>query len=404
VKKTPLIDLPKDVDFIISRLNSEGYRADIVGGPVRDFLLGNIPDDYDITTNALPTEVEEVFFDKRIVETGIKHGTVSLILNGKSYEITTYRIDGEYKDSRHPESVSFTKEIEEDLSRRDFTMNAIAYNPRDGITDPFFGREDIEKGIIRAVGDPEKRFTEDALRILRGIRFSSRLGFSIEKETRAAILSKAYLLSNVSSERIYVEWKKLLEGKHALTVFDSYRDVIKVFLPEVADSPLPDPEKFERLGYTERLLSLFLLSGAGAEDFSAAMRRLRTDNKIRELGERALSSVGKFDTKTNSGIGRILNSVGEEAARLVLSLEELVSSSCSAPWELFEKYIENCHPYRVNDLSVSGKDLSEIGAKGREIGDILSSLLFAVIDGELENKKEPLLAYARKVLSRNKNI
>ena len=186
-------DLPKEPLYIIEALNAKGFRADIVGGPVRDFLLGKAPDDYDVTTDATPEEVKEVFSHERVIETGIKHGTVTLVKNGANYEITTYRIDGEYKDSRHPESVSFTKRIEEDLARRDFTMNAIAYNPKDGVTDPFFGKEDIRLGIIRAVGEPELRFTEDALRILRGARFSSRLGFVVEEKTKDAMQKKKEL-------------------------------------------------------------------------------------------------------------------------------------------------------------------------------------------------------------------
>ena len=163
--------LPENVMLIIERLGARGYRADVVGGPVRDFLLGKTPSDFDLTTDALPEQIKAAFSDLRTVDTGIKHGTVSVIIGGEQYEITTYRIDGEYTDSRHPDSVTFTPDITEDLRRRDFTMNAIAYNPRAGITDPFGGREDVARGVIRAVGEPRLRFTEDALRILRGVRF-----------------------------------------------------------------------------------------------------------------------------------------------------------------------------------------------------------------------------------------
>ena len=200
--------LPKTVEYIISTLEGAGYRADVVGGSVRDFLLGKTPSDYDITTDATPDMTKEVFRHERTIDTGIKHGTVGLYLDGEVYEITTHRVDGEYKDSRHPESVSFTTDIKEDLARRDFTVNAMAFSPRFGITDPFGGREDLENQIIRAVGDPTLRFTEDALRILRAVRFASVLGFEIEEKTALALGEKADLLKNVSPERIWVELKK----------------------------------------------------------------------------------------------------------------------------------------------------------------------------------------------------
>ena len=180
--------LPENVNYIISRLREYGYRADVVGGPVRDFLLGKVPSDYDLTTDATPDKVKEIFNSHRTVDVGIQHGTVALILDGEQYEITTYRVDGEYSDSRHPDSVAFTVDIAEDLRRRDFTMNAIAYNPTDGITDPYGGEEDVRARLIRAVGDPVTRFTEDALRILRGARFASVLGFTVDEETASAIL------------------------------------------------------------------------------------------------------------------------------------------------------------------------------------------------------------------------
>ena len=177
------MNLPKEAEYIISRLNSFGYRADVVGGCVRDSMLGKQPSDYDITTNASPKEMKAVFSDLKTVETGIKHGTLTVIINSKTYEVTTYRVDGEYRDNRHPVSVVFTDRLSEDLSRRDFTVNAMCYSHEHGYTDLYGGREDLENKLIRAVGDPVKRFNEDALRILRALRFASTLGFSIEPET-----------------------------------------------------------------------------------------------------------------------------------------------------------------------------------------------------------------------------
>jgi tRNA nucleotidyltransferase (CCA-adding enzyme) len=385
--------LPKDVLYIIEKLNSAGHRGDIVGGPVRDFILGKIPDDYDITTDASPEQVKATFSNERIVETGIKHGTVTLVKNGENYEITTYRIDGEYKDSRHPQTVSFTDRIEEDLARRDFTMNSIAYNPKDGITDPYKGSEDIKKRIIRAVGEPERRFTEDALRILRGIRFSARLGFIIEENTKDAMLKKKELLKNVSAERIYVEWKKLLSGDYAYSVLKEYSELIGVFLPELSFDKLPSKEKFSSADYMTRLLSLFYLSGVGEEGYCEAMRRLKTDSVTRNDGALALRYLeGKY--LTLGSVGELLLSCGERVSRLVLSLQKLLGMNSGAE-ELVDRYLASGLPFRLSDLSVNGNDLSSLGALGKEIGTLLFEMLKKVINGELKNEREELLSYAK---------
>ena len=209
------IHLPSEVRLIIDRLNKGGYRADIVGGSVRDAHLGREIGDYDITTDAPPERTAELFSDFRTVETGIKHGTLTVVIDKAPYEITTYRTDGEYLDNRHPSSVSFTRELSLDLSRRDFTVNAMCYNERDGLTDLFDGRGDLERRLIRTVGEPPLRFSEDALRILRALRFASVLDFEIEENTARAVREYAHLLENVSRERIYTEWLKLLSGRGA---------------------------------------------------------------------------------------------------------------------------------------------------------------------------------------------
>ncbi|MDY3846408.1 MAG: HD domain-containing protein [Eubacteriales bacterium] len=230
--------LPPEVTKIIERLENYGYEAYAVGGCVRDFVCGRKIHDYDITTSATPEEIKNVFSDMRLIPTGERHGTVSVIFNDKSIkekqiEITTYRIDGEYIDSRHPTEVIFTRKLAEDLSRRDFTVNALAYNPRVGIVDVFGGIDDIKNKIIRAVGDAKKRFEEDALRILRALRFSSVLGFDIEKTTSDALISHAHLLSHISSERIREEFSKLLLGENAVEILRKYHSVISVFIPEI---------------------------------------------------------------------------------------------------------------------------------------------------------------------------
>ena len=227
------IEIPAYINSVIKRYYSAGFEAFCVGGAVRDSILKTTPEDWDITTNALPEETKKLFPDIKTVDTGIKHGTVSLVINRKCVEVTTYRTDGEYKDRRHPESVSFTRSLTEDLKRRDFTVNAIAYNNEKGIVDPFCGCDDIYNSIIRAVGDPDRRFKEDGLRILRALRFSSVLGFGIEENTKAAIHKNKELLKDISQERIAAELTKMLVGKNIFGVLKEYYDVLGVFIPEI---------------------------------------------------------------------------------------------------------------------------------------------------------------------------
>ncbi|MBQ5565782.1 MAG: HD domain-containing protein, partial [Clostridia bacterium] len=228
-----MIFLPDEVKTAIEKISKNGFEAYIVGGCVRDSLLGKTPKDYDITTSASPQEVEKIFSDCRVIETGIKHGTVTVLINSMPLEITTFRIDSEYVDNRHPESVTFTKSLREDTARRDFTMNAIAYNNFTGICDFYGGETDIKNKIVRCVGNPDLRFNEDALRIMRAIRFSSVLGFEIEENTRSSIFKNKELLKNISSERIAAELVKLLCGKNAKKVLCEYIDILGVVMPEL---------------------------------------------------------------------------------------------------------------------------------------------------------------------------
>lgn len=229
----PEILAPEQVKAALHRLHENGFAAYAVGGCVRDSLLGKTPLDWDITTDACPEETERVFADCRLIETGLQHGTVTVLSDGMPLEITTFRVDGDYLDARHPESVSFTRNLKADLLRRDFTINTLCWNEQDGVVDLCGGLADLQNGILRAVGDPDCRFSEDALRILRGIRFASVLGFTIEAETAESILRNRQLLSKVAAERIRVEFSKLLCGKNAAAVLDRYREVIAVFIPEV---------------------------------------------------------------------------------------------------------------------------------------------------------------------------
>ncbi len=387
--------LNESVKFIISRLEENGHRADIVGGPVRDFLRGVIPHDYDITTSATPDEIKSAFSNCKTVDTGIKHGTVTVVLDKEPYEITTYRIDGDYLDSRHPESVSFTKNIAEDLARRDFTVNAISFNPRDGITDLYGGREDIEKKIIRAVGDPEKRFSEDALRILRGLRFSATLGFEIEEKTAEALRNKSCLLKNISAERIYTEWKKLLSGDFAYDVIKEFSDVIAVFIPELENLKLPEKTRFAK-EFLIREAQIFALSSKTPDtDFESAMLRLKTDTATRTLGIKILENTGKYTLNTLGDAGIMLMHLGKEAALATAELDIALGKSNEEEKALIEEYIDKKLPYRLADLAVSGEDITALGIKGKQIGDTLALLLSLVAAGKLLNDKNILIEYVK---------
>lgn len=229
------INVPEEVKTIIKRLNSQGFSAYVVGGCVRDSILNRKPQDWDISSSAKPEQVKEIFYDMGVIETGIKHGTVSVIINHNPYEVTTFRCDGEYKDNRRPDTVTFVSDIDIDLSRRDFTINALACGCEDSseVIDLFGGIEDIKNGIVRCVGEPEKRFSEDALRILRALRFASVLGFDIDNKTSIAIHKQRDLLKNISVERIMSEFKQLVCGINAVSIIREFRDVIEVFIPEI---------------------------------------------------------------------------------------------------------------------------------------------------------------------------
>ncbi len=384
--------LTSEVEFIISRLSQNGHRADVVGGPVRDWLRGVAPADYDITTSATPDEIKAAFSDCRTVDTGIKHGTVTLVLDKEPYEITTYRIDGEYIDSRHPESVSFTRNINEDLARRDFTVNAIAYSPDFGITDLYGGRKDIENKTIRAVGDPHRRFTEDALRILRALRFSATLGFEIEEKTAKALREKSHLLLNISAERIYTEWKKLMSGDFAYSVIKDFGEVISIFIPELSELKLPEENNFA-MGFITRQAQLFYLTlgenSAHAAD--KALRRLKTDTATRELTVKMLGNVGKYRLTSLSDAAKLLTDLDWQAAEALVGLEISLGNFTDSSEELIKEYLEKGLPYKTSHLAIDGNDIKALGISGREIGRILSSLLSLVASGELENKKEMLL-------------
>ena len=390
--------LPKDVLTLLQRLNSHGFAAEVVGGPVRDFYLGTVPSDYDITTSATPDQIKSAFADMRTVDTGIKHGTVTVVLHGENYEVTTYRIDGEYKDGRHPETVEFTTRIEEDLSRRDFTVNAMAYSPSEGIIDPFGGISDINARIIRTVGDPDARFTEDALRMLRALRFSSKLGFTISNETRASIRRLWSNLALVSKERICVELTKLFDGANAYSVLNEYSDLLAPLLG-LDEIILPDRHRFDGASWYVRLLSVFALSSdASAEDFRNAAISLRTDSRSRDNGTLVLGALGTHNLSDKQDILRMLSRLGEECGRILVSVEILLGKASEDACASLSEIIASGAAYRISDLSIGGREVVSLGARGEAVGAILRKLLELVISEKIVNEPDALILAAGEMI------
>ena len=391
-----VMELPQHVEFILGKMKESGFVAHVVGGSVRDAVIGRECGDFDITTNALPEETEAVFRDYRIIETGIKHGTVSVILDGEQYEITTYRVDGDYKDNRHPESVTFTARLEEDLMRRDFTVNAMAYNPDTGLTDPFGGKRDGKDKLIRAVGDPYKRFDEDALRILRALRFASVLGFRIEEKTAQAVRERAHLLSSISKERIYTELKKLVMGVDATKILTEYADVLAPSLGGIVIKNLPKKELFDTADVHTRFSSLYLLNSPDPREVSYfALTGLKTDKLMRSRVADAIEIYGSVTFRDVRTTLAHFADYGVQTSLDTLSLGILTERFTEREAQTCSDALSSAIPYTVSQLAVRGGDVSALGFKGEKIGDALKSLLYAVIEGKVENERDALLAYLK---------
>ncbi|MBR5273101.1 MAG: HD domain-containing protein [Clostridia bacterium] len=437
--------LPDKIEWVLSTLNAAGYEAYIVGGCVRDLLMGKTPNDYDITTSALPLQVKECFKNEKIIETGLQHGTITLVIDGENIEITTYRIDGEYNDNRRPESVEFSNSIEDDLKRRDFTVNAIAYNLDKGFVDLFSGRNDIEKGVINCVGDADKRFGEDALRILRALRFSSVLGFDISKATSDSIHRNKNLILNVSVERIWIEFKKLICGKNAYNVLLEYYDVVGVLIPEMLKSvnfeqntPYHCFDVYKHTitavnnaPYDEIIrLSLFFHdigkpyvyseheSGTGhfyghakrsEEIVNTVLTRLKSDNFTKEKVCMFVKYHDRLIDESEKAVKRLLTKLSFDDLRTLLIIKRC-DNLAQAP----HVHAERCaHIDRLNaiidkierdgaclslrTLNINGNDLKALGFKeGKIIGKILNLALQSVINEEVANERERLLKFAEK--------
>ncbi len=413
--------LPDEILTVLSRLEAHGFKGYVVGGCVRDALRGIEPNDFDITTDALPGDILDTFSDYKTIDTGLKHGTVIVVVNSKNIEITTFRVDGEYLDNRHPSEVRFTVALSEDLSRRDFTVNAMAYNPEIGLADFFNGRRDVERKIIRCVGDPDTRFSEDGLRILRALRFSSVLGFDIDNKTAQAVHKNRFLLKNISAERIYAELVKLLCGVGAGRIVGEYSDVMSVFLPEleaVCESGLLEhtaaavgnvtPEK------ELRLAALLHCVGGGHGGESCAvlcdkvMHRLKTDNTTRK-NVRTLALYCGVELKADEVfLRRIISKTSVETAEDLVKLKaacllaqpdgKAALDETEKAGQLIEKLKSDGACVSLKDLAVNGNDLINIGIEaGREVGDILQSLYDAVLDGQLSNDREALMAEVKQI-------
>ncbi len=435
-------EIPQKVEIIINTLEEAGFEAYAVGGCVRDALLGRTPNDWDITTSAKPEQVKVLFH--RTVDTGIAHGTVTVLLEKDGFEVTTYRVDGEYEDGRHPKEVTFTASLEEDLKRRDFTINAMAYNPKKGLVDLFEGQKDLEDKVIRCVGDPLERFTEDALRIMRAVRFSAQLGFSLEENTRKALSVLAPNLKHVSAERIQVELVKLLVSPHPDYLRTAYEaGITKEFLPEFdrcMETPQNTPHHCYSVGEhilhsllyvkEDKVLRLTMLlhdigkpvvrttdkngrdhfkmhAPEGEKMAKGILRRLKFDNDTIGKVCRLIRWHDLRPTPEMADVRKAMNVIGEDIFPMWMEVQyadnqaksdyrrlekEARQAGVRKSWEVITRE-EQC--VSLKKLAVTGSDLIAAGMKpGKEIGNTLNALLELGLENPEKNTKQTLLACA----------
>lgn len=386
------ISIPENIISVMRLLEESGFEAYAVGGCVRDSLLGRRPYDWDVCTSALPEETLEVFKSFRTIPTGIKHGTVTVIADSP-VEITTFRIDGEYLDNRRPSQVSFTRTLADDLCRRDFTVNAMAADKNGFVTDLYGGKEDLQKKIIRCVGCAQKRFDEDALRIMRALRFAATLGFELEESTARAVREQKSLLKNIAVERIRAETDKLLLGSCADILY-GYREVFSVFIPE-AEITRETAEKISLADKETEIRLALLLGNLTSENASAVLGRLRYSNIVTKRSVELIENKNKVIESTSSAVKRLLNAFGKEnAERLVRFKRADGGLTPEAEKEILSeisRIIDDGECYSLAALAVSGSDLSAMGIKGKRIGETLNKLLDEVIDGKAKNVKEELI-------------
>lgn len=434
------IKLPDEVVTIINTLESAGHEAFCVGGAVRDSVMGISPGDWDITTSAVPTETQELFKNFKTVDTGLKHGTLTVIINHKPFEVTTFRIDGDYEDNRHPKNVLFTPDLKNDLARRDFTVNALAYNSSTGIIDLYGGQNDIYNSIIKTVGDPDKRFNEDGLRILRALRFAAVLGFEIDPETSLSIHRNKNLLKNISAERINVELTKLICGKNAFKVLMEYSDVLCVFIPEI-EPALNFRQYGEKHAYDvwehichtvdtipdDRILRLTMFlhdlgkvpthklnekgdstfknhASIGGEMAKEILTRLKFDKKTINRVTFLVSNHDFEPPETKIQLKHHLKNKTPDDIRTLLIIKKSdrgalskkyrdISKGTSQTLAWLDEIEKNNECCTIAQLDISGNELVKQGFSGEKIGARLDELLDAVIEGKTENKKSHLLTY-----------
>ncbi len=433
--------IPQTAKKVLAALEGAGHQAYLVGGCVRDLLRGVTPHDVDITTSALPEETLALF-DGYAIPTGLQHGTVTVRLEGESFEVTTFRADGTYSDHRRPDSVRFSTDLHEDLQRRDFTVNAMAMDRSGALHDPHGGQRDLAAGIIRCVGTAQRRFEEDALRIMRGLRFAATLGFAIEEETATAMHRCAPLLRHIAAERLHEEMEKLLLGDGVVEVLTAWSDVFAVFLPEILPCVGFDQQNYHHLydvwehtahsvgnapkdallRWTMLLHDLkkpecFTLDEEGVGHFyghdergaqlaAEITVRLRFDRKTAERIALLIDRHMRQIEPTEKAVGRVLRQMGEEALRQLLSVKRADASACHPDfaWQtgaldaveaVLEGLLAKERCFTLRDLAVDGHDLMALGLRGRAIGETLDALLDRVAAGELSNEKETLLAWVQ---------
>lgn len=406
--------IPSNVIYIINQLQNKGYEAYMVGGCVRDIILKRNPNDWDITTNAMPTETKEIFesLQLKVIPTGIKHGTITVRINNDSYEITTYRIDGEYKDGRHPDKVSFTNELKEDLKRRDFTINAMAYNLNEGLIDYFNGVKDINHKIIKTVGNPYYRFSEDSLRMMRAVRFSAQLDFHIDTLTKEAIKSLSYRLKGISIERIREEFNKILLNNPSYLYMLRELRLLEYIIPELTIKN--NIEKFEEyVAYSQDVENILYLRLTmilyEIEEYYDILKRFKYDNKTIKRVKVLIENKHSL-RKSKEEIKRLLRVIGEDSFRDLLKLQRVLVgakqvgdiSRHDVELEVIEKrfteIMNNKECFHIKDMNINGNEIMSMGVEGRKVGEILDILLDKVIDDNNLNNNLKLKNIVRKLI------